>query len=571
MKKLMVSLTILLFVTFNILAQQDREMVQINGGTFIMGSPASEKGRRNDEGPQRRVTVSSFFIGSNIVTVGEFRQFFNSTGYRTDMEKKGGGFITTRFPQLEQRADASWKNPYFIQDERNPVILISWLDAIHYCNWLSEKEGLTAVYEINDDELIWNRAANGYRLPTEAEWEYACRAGTTTAYNTGNTVNNNTGWYRANTRSPYIPQIVGLKPANAWGLYDMHGNVQEWCWDIPDLYPNEAQTNPTGPIPTCPAFCCNRVLRGGHAGWWEESIRSAYRNSLRPDFAYLDTSFRLARNITTFLPEMVYINGGIFNMGSLEKEVGRNSTETPQRQVTVSPFYIGKYEVTQREYDSVMGINPSHFKGYNLPVERVSWFDVIEYCNRLSQREGLTPVYSISNSSNGRTVIWNRNANGYRLPTEAEWEYACRAGTATPYNTGARIRDNTGWYNANSNNRTQPVGQKPANAWGLHDMHGNVWEYCWDYSANYPNIAQIDPVSMPTYTHPVFRGGAWNTTGQNIRSACRNSGGNSVRWNYVGFRIARNASGVTYTPGEIRQREKLTAEEEEALYIESFR
>jgi formylglycine-generating enzyme required for sulfatase activity len=146
----------------------------------------------------------------------------------------------------------------------------------------------------------------------------------------------------------------------------------------------------------------------------------------------------------------VRINGGTFTMGSPANEANREDDEV-QHQVTVRSFYMGKYEVTQKEWTAVMGTNPSEFKGDNLPVENVSWFDAVEYCNKKSQKEGLTPVYTISGRTpatgypiTAATVTWNRNANGYRLPTEAEWEYVCRAGTTTAYNTGARISDNTG-------------------------------------------------------------------------------------------------------------------------------
>ena len=168
-----------------------------------------------------------------------------------------------------------------------------------------------------------------------------------------------------------------------------------------------------------------------------------------------------------------------------------------QRQVNVGSFYMGKYPVTQREYQSVIGSNPSYFKGDTLPVEHVSWFDTITYCNKLSEYEGLSPAYTI----NGSDVIWDRNANGYRLPTEAEWEYACRAGTATPFNKG----DNTSEANYNgdypyNNNikgilreRTRPVGSFALNAWGLYDMHGNVWEWCWDWYGDYDTVDLNNP------------------------------------------------------------------------------
>jgi formylglycine-generating enzyme required for sulfatase activity/TolB-like protein len=236
----------------------------------------------------------------------------------------------------------------------------------------------------------------------------------------------------------------------------------------------------------------------------------------------------------------VRINGGTFTMGSPASESGRGSDEGPQRQVTVSSFNIGKYQVTQKEYEEIMGTNPSNFKGSNLPVERVSWFDAIEYCNRRSQRENLTPAYTISGSGDNRTVTWNRNANGYRLPTEAEWEYACRAGTTTAYNTGASINDNTGWYTANSAGSTQEVGKKPPNAWGLYDMHGNVWEWCWDwYASSYPSGAQTDPIGASSGSIRVFRGGSWSHSATAVRSAYRSYRTPSDRVNFLGFRLVR--------------------------------
>jgi formylglycine-generating enzyme required for sulfatase activity len=170
---------------------------------------------------------------------------------------------------------------------------------------------------------------------------------------------------------------------------------------------------------------------------------------------------------------MVRINGGTFQMGSPVNEVGRKSDEV-QHYVTVSSFYMGKYLVTQKEYQEVIGTNPSSFKGDNLPVEQVSWFDVVNYCNRLSQQEGLTPAYTI----NVENVTWNQNANGYRLPTEAEWEYACRAGTTTPFSTGNNITTSQANY---YREKTTVVGSFSPNPWGLYDMHGNVSEWCWDW------------------------------------------------------------------------------------------
>jgi formylglycine-generating enzyme required for sulfatase activity len=257
---------------------------------------------------------------------------------------------------------------------------------------------------------------------------------------------------------------------------------------------------------------------------------------------------------------MVRIQGGTFMMGSPANEVGRFDNEGPQRRVTVSSFFMGKYPVTQAEYEAVMGTNPSLFKGANLPVENVSWYDAIEYCNRLSQREGLTPAYTIDKNRRdpGNTNEWdelkwtvtlNRNANGYRLPTEAEWEYACRAGTTTPFSTGSNITTSQANYDGNypyNNNatgtyreRTTPVGSFAANAWGLYDMHGNVWEWCWDWFGTYSSGVQTDPVGASSGSNRVFRGGGWDFSAVVARSAVRNAVSPTVRFNYLGVRLVR--------------------------------
>jgi formylglycine-generating enzyme required for sulfatase activity len=246
-------------------------------------------------------------------------------------------------------------------------------------------------------------------------------------------------------------------------------------------------------------------------------------------------------------------------MGSPANEPERFSDEI-QHRVAVSGFYMAKYQVTQAEYEAVMGTNPSYFKGANLPVENVSWYDAVEYCNRLSQREGLSPAYTINKSRsdpNNRNdyddVRWlvtvNPNANGYRLPTEAEWEYACRAGTITPFNTGNNITTGNANYDGNypyNNNakgiyreRTTPVGSFAPNPWGLYDMHGNVWEWCWDWYGEYPVSSQTDPRGAVSGAARVMRGGGWGYTARYIRSAFRDNSTPSDRYGSIGFRLVR--------------------------------
>jgi formylglycine-generating enzyme required for sulfatase activity len=248
--------------------------------------------------------------------------------------------------------------------------------------------------------------------------------------------------------------------------------------------------------------------------------------------------------------EFVFIRGGTFTMGSPASEPERGTDET-QHRVTVGDLYIAKSPVTQREWTAFMGNNPSEFKGDNLPVENVTWFDTVRFCNARSTREGLTPAYTIS----GETVAWNRSANGYRLPTEAEWEYACRAGTTTPFNIGNNITDkeancyNNYGYNNNSSGRvtggyigrTTLVNGYQANGWGLFDMHGNVADWCWDWYGEYSTVAQTNPTGPATGTLRVNRGGGWNDFPKHIRSAYRAAtppGNGSFN---LGFRLARNA------------------------------
>jgi formylglycine-generating enzyme required for sulfatase activity len=276
----------------------------IPAGTFTMGSPGMELDRIEFRERRHEVRLDAFYLGSRELTVGEFRRFIEETGYRTSAEQAGGAFAYDETKgEWEFRAGADWRRPGFRQADDQPVVNVSWFDAAAYCNWLSEKEGLTPAYSISGEDVRWNRNADGYRLPTEAEWEYACRAGIATPFFTGERISTAQANYDGNV--PYNYGNRGLfrkstTPAasfrpNGWGLYDMHGNVWEWCWDFYGLT-KEGPESAVAENPAGPESGTHRVNRGG--GWNSPArdLRSAARSSDFPETAGGSLGFRLARN-----------------------------------------------------------------------------------------------------------------------------------------------------------------------------------------------------------------------------------------------------------------------------------
>jgi len=255
---------------------------------------------------------------------------------------------------------------------------------------------------------------------------------------------------------------------------------------------------------------------------------------------------------------MVYVEGGSFNMGSNDGD----GDEKPVHKVTVSSFYIGKYEVTQKEWREVMGSSPSYFKGDDKPVEQVSWYDVIEYCNQRSLKEGLTSCYTIdksrkdpNNTNEYDDLKWsvsvNWQANGYRLPTEAEWEYAARGGIKSKgfKYSGSDDISSVAWYYDNSYAKgdkhsdygTHKAGTKAANELGIHDMSGNVWEWCWDWydSGYYAKSQSSDPIGAGSGSSRVLRGGSWDDNDYFCRMSFRDVKSPGHSHYYIGFRVSR--------------------------------
>ncbi|MEH2157660.1 caspase, EACC1-associated type [Nostoc sp.] len=231
--------------------------------------------------------------------------------------------------------------------------------------------------------------------------------------------------------------------------------------------------------------------------------------------------------------DMVEIPRGSFNMGSPPNENGRTKYEDPQHPVNVPAFFMGKFEVTQEQYEQIMGSNPSNFKGAKRPIEQVSWNDAVEFCNKLSQKTG----------------------RKYRLPSEAEWEYACRAGTTTPFHFGETITTELANYNGNytyasapqgkSRQETTEVGSFPPNAFGLYDMHGNVLEWCQDsWHDSYKGSPSDGSAWIDNNQYQMLRGGSWSYNPEDCRSAYRNSVTRVFHYDYIGFRIVWAAGRI---------------------------
>ncbi|MDD6902038.1 MAG: formylglycine-generating enzyme family protein [bacterium] len=438
------------------------EMIAVEGGTFTMGATAEQgSDAESNESPTHQVTLSSYMIGKTEVT-----------------------------QELWQAVMGS--NPSSYSNSNLPVETVSWEDCQIF---ITKLNGLTG---------------KKFRLPTEAEWEYAARGGNKSQgykYSGSNTIDD-VAWYRSNSSSG--PHLVATKAPNELGIYDMSGNVWEWCSDRYGDYSSSEQTNPTGP-----ASGSKRVRRGGSYNS-TGGCRVSFRTGATSVYNYSDLGLRLCLGTTeTFTVngvsfDMIDVEGGTFTMGATDEQGSdAESNESPTHQVTLSSYMIGKTEVTQELWQAVMGSNPSYYSGTNLPVENVSWNDCQTFITKLN-------------------ILTGKN---FRLPTEAEWEYAARGGNKSQgykYSGSNTIID-VAWYTSIRKSKTHPVATKAPNELGIYDMSGNVWEWCSDWYGDYSSSSQSNPIGPASGSDRVLRGGGWDSSARCCRVSYRydNSPGNA--------------------------------------------
>ena len=493
--------------------------VWIEPGVFQMGSPESEEGRRDNEDLHEVEISTGFYLGKYEITQGQWEAVMGTT---------------------------PWSGRDYVQENpSHPAVYISQNAVQEFVGLLNAASG---------DSL--------YRLPSEAEWEYACRAGTQTRWSFGDDASQLTdyAWYKNNAWDvgEQYAHAVGTKLPNPWRLYDMHGNVAEWVqdWYDPDYYKSSPRVDPPGPD-----IGSSRVIRSGGFNNNAGRMRSAYRSSGSPVGGWalgvrlvmigrpgevlidppeeeppVDGGGTVGEESTVSLPggaEMafVWIEPGVFQMGATESEIGAaidgcvdlgvnrsycadfHGWEGPLHEVEISTgFYLGKYEITQGQWEAVMGTTPWSGSSYarsnpSHPAVYISWDDVQEFVGRL-------------NAASGDSL--------YRLPSEAEWEYACRAGTQTRWSFGDDERQLTdyAWYKDNAwdvdEQYAHAVGTKLPNAWGLYDMHGNVFEWVRDWWGYYNSSPRVDPPGPDIGSNRVLRSGNFNGGTQYVRSAGRN-------------------------------------------------
>ena len=451
-------------------------MVHVEGGTFTMGATEEEDADYQVfvGSPKHQVNLSSYNIGQTEVTQELWVAVMGSNPSQNG------------------------------SDLQCPVNCVTWDDCYTFISRLNELTGLR------------------FRLPTEAEWEFAAKGGMNTRgyIYSGSDDIDEVAWININSDNHCHP--VGNKKANELGLYDMNGNVDEWCHDWYSLYTAEPVVDPTGP-----ETGRSRIHRGGNWNEGSALCRLTQRNGYAPGTIRNYMGLRLVLDdiqvytVNDVSFTMIPVKGGTFTMGATEEEDADYQVfvGSPKHQVTLSSYSIGQTEVTQELWLAVMGSNPSQ-NGSDLqcPVNCVTWNDCDTFIARLNAMTGLR----------------------FRLPTEAEWEFAAKGGIHSRgyVYSGSDDINEVAWINTNSDSHCHPVGTKKANELGLYDMNGNIDEWCHDWYSLYTADPVINPTGPVTGMSRIHRGGNWNEGASLCRLTRRNGYAPGTIRNYMGLRLA---------------------------------
>ncbi len=498
--------------------------------------------------PAGAALPKAYYLGKYEVTQGEWEKVmgYNPSGFSATGKDKAkiAGMDTSKFP----------------------VESVSWFDSVEFCNKLSEQEDLKPYYDLKvtkrggkdskqiEEAEVKILGGSGYRIPTDAEWTCGCAAGAKTTYHFGDKDNDlpEYAWFKDNSEGR--THGVGEKKPNAFGLHDMHGNVLEW---------NEEMLSKATGAP-------ERVYRGGD--WLISASTCAVSHRHRTGPTSHSNSNRAGLRVARVPTSEAPVNPPPFVPPTFdEKEAKKQQEEWAtklklpveatnkigMKMILIPPtgaalpkaYYLGKYEVTQGEWEKVMDYNPSFFGPKNpkvagmdtskFPVDMVNWFDSVEFCNKLSEQEGLQPYYDLKvtkwagkgSKQIDEAEVKILGGNGYHIPTDAEWTHGCAAGAKTIYHFGDKYEDllEYAWFVKNSEGRTHTAGEKKPNAFGLHDMHGNVWEWNEEMLAN----------STTGAAERVIRGGNWPGLAGSCAVSTRGGYGPGTRINSVGLRVAR--------------------------------
>ena len=527
---------------------------KVEAGKFTMGSPEDERGRYDNEVQHEVILTKDFYIG-----------VFETTQKQYELIKGG--------------------NPACYQGDARPVEYVSY----NMIRGSDKGSGWPANSDVDSDSFLGVLRAKtnqAFDLPTEAQWEYACRAGTTTALNNGTNLigvyddgnMNMLGRYYYNYTdgkggySEYAHTTVGSYLPNAWGLYDMHGNVCEWCLDWWEDWNGDSATDPKGNTEGSYRLLCGGSYSANAAG-----CRSANRYYYAPSDGIGSIGLRVAltisdepapdpekymvvdlsggTNATSFainylddVPEggwteeykttklvLRKVESGKFTMGSPENELGRYDDEVQHEVTLTKPFFAGVFEVTQKQYELITGNNPAYYQGDARPVEYVSYNML-----RGTDKGAAWPANNEVDATSFFGILRAKTGLEFDLPTEAQWEFTCRAGTTTALNSGKNLSDEHEceemaevgryWRNGGSDEDDDgnciahaKVGSYLPNAWGLYDLHGNVWEWCLDwYQSDLGSDPATDPKGNTEGRYRLLRGGSWFDLASGCRSAYRN-------------------------------------------------